>query len=239
MLIEVALNGNRSRKDHAGVPQSPSELAAAARDAVAAGAGAVHLHVYNAAGVESLDSADVAASVQAVRNAIPKMGFGISTGAWIVKNTAARLEKVMAWTVPPPYVSINFSEEGAVDLARWCVSQGIHIEAGLGTEQAAKNFTRAGVANICDRAMFEPEHENLAEALEVVEKMDALLSRVWIETPRLLHGHNATVWPLLREAKKRGWQTRIGLEDTVLLPDGKPAKDNAELVAAALKLTNG
>jgi uncharacterized protein (DUF849 family) len=238
MLIEVALNGNRSRKDHAGVPQSPAELAAAASAAVAAGAGAVHFHVYNAAGVESLESADVAAAVMAVRNAIPKTGFGISTGAWIVKGTDARLKKVMSWATPPPFVSINFGEEGAVDLARWCVSQGIHIEAGLGTEQAAKNFTRAGVANICDRAMFEPEHENLAEALEVVEKMDALLTRVWIETPRLLHGHNATVWPLLREAKKRGWQTRIGLEDTVLLPDGKPANVNADLVAAAVKIAN-
>ncbi len=238
MLIEVALNGNRSRKDHAGVPQSPAELAAAARDAIAAGAGAVHMHVYNSAGVESLDSAQVAAAVEAVRNAIGKVPFGVSTGAWIVKNTAARLEKVMAWAVPPPFVSINFNEEGALDLARWVVSQGIGFEAGMGSEQAAKNFTRAGLANQCVRAMFEPEHESLEEALAVVEKMDAALTRVYIDAPRLLHGHNATVWPMIREAKKRGWQTRIGLEDTVTLPDGKPAKDNAELVAAASKIAH-
>jgi uncharacterized protein (DUF849 family) len=43
---------------------------------------------------------------------------------------------------------------------------------------------------------------------------------------------------MIREAKKRGWQTRIGLEDTVTLPDGKPAKDNAELVAAATKIAH-
>jgi uncharacterized protein (DUF849 family) len=142
----------------------------------------------------------------------------------------------MAWATPPPYVSINFSEEGARDLARWVVSQGIGFEAGMGTEEAAKNFTRAGLANQCIRAMFEPEHDNLDEALAVVEKMDAMLTRLYIESPRMLHGHNATVWPMIREAKKRGWQTRIGLEDTVLLPDGKPAKDNADLVAAAVKI---
>jgi uncharacterized protein (DUF849 family) len=68
--------------------------------------------------------------------------------------------------------------------------------------------------------------------------MDAALTRVYIDAPRLLHGHNATVWPMIREAKKRGWQTRIGLEDTVTLPDGKPAKDNVELVAAAAKIAH-
>jgi uncharacterized protein (DUF849 family) len=223
MLIEVALNGNRARKEHAGIPQSPAELAVAARDAVSAG-------------VESLDSDDVARAVEAVRAAIPKTPFGISTGAWIVKNVDLRLEKIMKWSVLPPYVSINFSEEGVVDLARWCVSQGIGIEAGLGSEVAAKNFTRAGVANICVRAMFEPETQNLQEALDVVDKMDALLSRVWITTPRLIHGYNATAWDMIREAKKRGWQTRIGLEDTVALPNGRPAKDNAEVVAAAVSI---
>jgi uncharacterized protein (DUF849 family) len=236
MLIEVALNGNRSRKEHAGIPQSPAELAAAARDAVAAGASAVHMHVYNAAGAESLDAADVAAATEAVRAAVPNTPFGVSTGAWIVKNTALRLEKVMAWGFLIPYVSINFNEEGAVDLARWVVSQGIGIEAGMGTEAAAKQFTRAGLANQCVRAMLEPEHQDLKEALAEVDKMEATLARVWITTSRLVHGHNATVWGMVREAKKRGWQTRIGLEDTLTLPDGTPARDNAALVAAARKI---
>lgn len=235
MLIEVALNGVRSRTEHADVPQTPAECAAAAKEAVAAGASAVHFHVY-ASGRESLDAAEVANSAEAVRAAIGNTPFGISTGDWIVRNTALRLQKVMEWTVLPKFVSINFNEDGAVDLARWCVSQGIHIEAGLGSELAAKNFTRAGVANICDRAMFEPEQQNLAEALEVVDKMDAMLSRVWIETPRLLHGFNKTAWDMVREAKRRGWQTRIGFEDTITLPDGAKAKSNAELVAVAVKI---
>lgn len=236
MLIEVALNGNRSRKEHAGVPQSPTELATAARDAVAAGAGAIHFHVYGPNGTESLEPADVKAAVEAVRAAVPGTPFGISTGAWIIRDPAKRLETAMKWDLLFPYVSINFSEEGARDLGRWMVSQGIHIEAGMGTEAAAKLFTQAGFANLCVRAMFEPEGQNLQEALEVVDKMDAQLTRVWIETPRMLHGYNATAWDMVREAKKRGWQTRIGLEDTLTLPDGRPAKDNAELVAAAKKI---
>ena len=45
MLIEVALNGGRTRAEHPRVPCSPQELAAAAKEAVAAGAGAAHFHV--------------------------------------------------------------------------------------------------------------------------------------------------------------------------------------------------
>lgn len=42
-----------------------------------------------------------------------------------------------------------------------------------------------------------------------------------------------TAWPLLNVALQRGYDTRIGLEDTLYLPDGGMARDNAELVAFA------
>ena len=54
--------------------------------------------------------------------------------------------------------------------------------------------------------------------------------------PVLLHGVNESCWPLLEHARERGVQTRIGLEDTLRLPDGSTASDNAALVAAAVQL---
>jgi hypothetical protein len=54
--------------------------------------------------------------------------------------------------------------------------------------------------------------------------------------PVLLHGLDESCWPLLEHAGARGLQTRIGLEDTLALPDGSPAPDNAALVAAAVQL---
>lgn len=54
--------------------------------------------------------------------------------------------------------------------------------------------------------------------------------------PVLLHGMNESCWPLLEHAGARGVQTRIGLEDTLLMPDGSPAPDNAALVSAAVQL---
>jgi uncharacterized protein (DUF849 family) len=54
--------------------------------------------------------------------------------------------------------------------------------------------------------------------------------------PVLLHGLDESCWPLLEHAGVRGVQTRIGLEDTLRLPDGSTAADNAALVSAAMRI---
>lgn len=52
----------------------------------------------------------------------------------------------------------------------------------------------------------------------------------------VLHGFNDSHWPLLAYAGRLSLQTRIGLEDTLLLPDRSTAPGNAALVSAALDL---
>ena len=54
--------------------------------------------------------------------------------------------------------------------------------------------------------------------------------------PILLHGDDASAWPLLRRAIESGFSTRIGLEDARILPNGSVARSNTELVAAAAHL---
>lgn len=71
------------------------------------------------------------------------------------------------------------------------------------------------------------------------ETADDLLARIrsaQSPVPILLHGLDDSCWPLLEYAGLRGLQTRIGVEDTVLLPDGSTASGNAELVAAAYEV---
>jgi uncharacterized protein (DUF849 family) len=68
---------------------------------------------------------------------------------------------------------------------------------------------------------------------------DDLLSQVMAAgspAPMLLHGFDESCWPLLEHAGRRGVQARIGLEDTLRLPDGTAAPGNAELVSAAVQL---
>ncbi|MFY9801860.1 MAG: 3-keto-5-aminohexanoate cleavage protein [Candidatus Acidiferrales bacterium] len=235
MLIECALNGGRTRAEHPGIPYTPQELADSAREAVAAGAGAVHFHVRGRDGRESLDADDVARAVETVRAAIPATPFGVSTGAWIVPDVKTRHQKVAAWQVLPPFASINFNEEGGVALAELLLSRGVGLEAGVGSPQAVEALVASGLADTCLRVMFEPEQQDLQAALDVVDRLEKMLDRGGVRIPRLLHGLNQTAWGLMDEALKRGYDTRIGFEDVVTLPDGRQAPSNTALVAGAMR----
>ena len=235
LLIECALNGGRTRAEHAGVPCAPGELADSARGAVAAGARAIHFHVRGREGSESLEAEDVALAVEAVRAAIPATPFGVSTGAWIVPDVKARYEKVAAWKVLPTFASINFNEEGGVALAELLLSRGVGIEAGVGSPEAVDAFVASGLANRCLRVMFEPEQQDLRVAVDGVERLEKMLDRAGVKIPRLLHGLNRTAWDLIDAAAKRVYDTRIGFEDVLTLPDGSQAPSNASLVAAAIQ----
>jgi uncharacterized protein (DUF849 family) len=232
LLLEAALNGGRSPADHPAVPVSPAQLGAAAAEAARAGAGAVHFHVRGEDGRESLAAADVARAVSEVRTqGVP---FGISTGAWIISDPVRRLAVVAEWTLLPDFVSINFDEEGAVELASFFLRRNVTLEAGVANPFAAEQLVRSGLADRCLRIMFEPREQVVADAMTAVAETEAVLDAAAVRAPRLLHGVNATAWPLVDAAGARGYATRIGLEDTLTLPGGEMARGNGELVQAAL-----
>jgi uncharacterized protein (DUF849 family) len=235
MLIEVSLNGRRTRAEHPKLPRSPDEMAAAAKESVAAGAGAAHFHVRAADGRESIDADDVARAVSAVRAAIPGIPFGVSTGLWMVRDAQERHEKVAAWKTFPDFASVNFNEEGGIAIAGLLLSKGMGVEAGMGSVLATEKFLESNLAARCRWVLLEPEQQEMDEALEVVGKVEALLRRAGIALPIILHGLNRTAWDFIEVAAKRGYGTRIGFEDVLSLPDGSQAKGNGELVAEAVK----
>ena len=73
--------------------------------------------------------------------------------------------------------------------------------------------------------------EEAASALATVRAIEAVVGDLGV--PLLLHGFQTTVWTMLEEAGRCGYDTRIGLEDTLALPDGSPGSGNAELVRVA------
>ena len=77
--------------------------------------------------------------------------------------------------------------------------------------------------------------QDAAVAIREADEMLALLSQSGEKSAVLLHGCENNTWPCLKHAAKLGLDSRIGHEDTLILPDGKPAT-NAELVAEAVKL---
>lgn len=223
------------------MPVSPDEQATAVVQCLKAGAHAIHLHVrftsrnenLNSEG-ESLYAEDVARTFFSVRSAAPNALIGVSTGAWILPDPA-RFEAVAAWEALPDFASVNFSEEGAVELAQLLLSRGVAVEAGLCDANAAKVLLRSGLAASCVRVLFEPQEQEMERALETVCAIEKVLPSGELEPLRLLHGTELTAWPMLDEAIARGYGVRTGLEDTLVMPDGTVARDNQELLAEAAR----
>ena len=238
MLIKAAINGGRARADHVAVPLSPNEQAADVADCLKAGAGAIHLHVRSTSGhhseKESLEADDVDRTILAVRSVATREQIGISTGAWILPHPA-RLQAARAWEVLPGFASVNFTEAGAAELAQLLLSRGVEVEAGLCDADSAQALLKSGLAAQCLRVLLEPQEQELKSAIETVNAMEAVLRSAAVDRPLLLHGTEATAWTIMDEAIARGYDIRIGLEDTAVMPDGRTARDNVELVTEAVR----
>jgi uncharacterized protein (DUF849 family) len=233
-MIKAALNGGRTRAEHPGIPITPEELARSAKEAIAAGAACIHFHVRGPDGKESLTSEHVETSLKAIRKATPEP-VGVSTGAWILRNTALRYQLVSQWTTLPDFASVNFNEDGAVALAELLLSRDIPIEAGLSDLSGTKVFVNSGLANQCLRLLIEPMQPSVNQALKTLDEILALLQGAGVNLPIVFHGLNEMAWPMIDEAAARGYDTRVGFEDILTLPDGTPASGNGALVAEAAK----
>lgn len=232
-FIEACINGARTPDQHAGLPVTPDELAAAAVAAHAAGAQCVHMHPKSPDGKDCLDADVVGAAVAAVRDALPGLPVGVTTGFWALPDAAARHRAVEGWTVLPDFASLNWHEPGSPELGRLLLSKGLGVEVGLFHAEAAESWAASDLTEHCLRVMIELQgHEDSA----VADDMLARVAAVGSPAPVLLHGLDESCWPLLEHAGARGVQTRIGLEDVLTLPDGSTAPDNAALVAAAVAL---
>jgi uncharacterized protein (DUF849 family) len=239
MLIKAAINGGRTKSEHAWIPVSVDEQAEAVVECLAVGAGAIHLHVRDATGEESLRAADVSRTLDAMRAAAPGAQIGVSTGAWIIPDPAARAQAIARWQELPDFASVNFSEQGAIKVAQLLLSRGVDVEAGLCQADDAEVLIRSGLAEGCLRVLLEPQEQEIEKARGTVREMEAVLNKARVELPRLLHGTEATSWQLLDDAIARGYGIRIGFEDTLRLPDGRLAVNNASLISEARRRVQG
>ena len=118
-----------------------------------------------------------------------------------------------AWEILPDFVSVNLDEKGAVEV-----------------------LVGSSLRDRCFPILLEPLEQAVDAAQHTVAGMEASLDRAHVRQPRLLHGLDATAWHFVREAATKGYDTRVGFEDVLALPDGRRAPDNAALVAAARDL---
>jgi uncharacterized protein (DUF849 family) len=232
-MVQVCLNGARGAADGAMVPLSPEALAESAALAVAAGATDIHVHPKTPCGQDTLSPRVIGATLGALRARV-RVPVGVTTGAWAEPDAAARVERVRGWTVLPDHASVNWHEPGAEEVAAALLDRGVGVEAGIwsGTDGAAR-FAVSPLASRVLRVLAEVTDPAPETAVETARALLAGLD-TGHGRPVLLHGEDGGTWPVLRLAARLGLATRIGLEDTLFLPDGTRAVSNAELVTAAL-----
>ncbi|MCP3757553.1 3-keto-5-aminohexanoate cleavage protein [Streptomyces sp. TBY4] len=177
---------------------------------------------------------------------------------------AARLARIRSWTVLPDRAVVRFAEPGARELAQALLERGVAVDAEVqaggavpaggnvpadgaaaaggnrlaGTEPAAGAAGgRAGsVARFLAWPLRDPARVRLvAELGSAGPWVVAELLRRLPPVAVVLFGREEAAWPALRLAARYGTGARIGVGDVLRLPDGRAARSNAELVAAAAR----
>lgn len=229
-MLQACLNGGRRAP---GVPSSPSELAKDALAALQHGAACFHIHPRLENGEETLAPEAVGAALSAIRKATPGVAVGIGSGTWIKPGGRARHADVEKWDILPDYVSVNFNEDDAPDLIKLLSKKEIEYEAGIWTVADCERYLAHGLYNNCTRILIEMNDET--DAISVADQILGMLQEAKNEKPILLHGMDESTWPCLKHAAQLGLDSRIGFEDTMLLPDGSRGT-NETLVLAAMTI---
>jgi uncharacterized protein (DUF849 family) len=235
-LLQACLNGARSREEHDAVPLTADELAADAARAWFSGAHGVHVHPRDPEGSETLAPGACAEAVAAIRAAAGQLEVSLSTREGIDPDVERRVHCVHHWSVPPDVASLNFFEPGYLELGTALSHRGVGIEAGLATPADAERFLASGLARHTHRVLIEIPEKDPAAAVAAAAAIDEVLDGSLLLASRLHHGEQRATWAVVVAAIRRGHSIRIGLEDTLVLPDGRPAPDNESMVRAVSEL---
>ena len=194
------------------------------------------MHAFDEGGAESLAAGPCAAALRAIRAASPGVTISLTTTAAIEPDPQRRLDVVAAWTDLPELVTANMGEPGIVELSEHLLGRGVGIEAGLLELGDAHAFVRSGLADRCVRVLVEPLDADPDDAVAHAAAMEDVLAAAQIRLEQMHHGEGIASWAVSRRAVARGHGIRTGLEDTIVLPDGRPPADNAALVRAAVAM---
>jgi len=245
MLIAVAPNGARkTKKDHFELPLTPVELAIAASACAEAGAAMVHLHVRDSAGEHTLDPERYLPVIREVEAAVgDDMLIQVTSEAAGIYTADKQID--LMEQLAPHCLSCGLRE--FVKDHQWFTRAGMFFS----------RLYRAGT--LIQYILYSPEdvewYERLCREGVLPEETHFLLfvlgrhgdgsgeSYDIADYIRLLRrksrwmacafGRNE--YSVVKQAAKLGGHARVGFENNLLLPDGSPASDNAELVKITTK----
>lgn len=238
MMIKAAINGARPKSENQYLPQSITEIENEVKLLFENGFKVFHIHCYDKDGNESIKPHDVNLLVETVKNISKEIQLGISSGDWIEPDFEKRKSYIKSWENVPDFISVNMIEDNAIEISELLLSKNVKIEAGLNDKKAAQIFAESDLRDGCLRILLEPEPETFSEAIQTVTEMENVLHNYNINIPRLLHGFNSAAWDILKEAKRRVYDGRIGMEDTIRLENGKMVTGNLEIMLEAKRIIN-
>ena len=196
----------------------------------------MHVYAYEE-GDETFAAEPCAAMVRAIRAACPDVPISQTTALYIAgDDPERRLALIAGWNELPEVVTANQGEEGIVELCEHLLGRGVGIEAGLLSVADAEAFFESPIAGRCIRVLVEPLDADPDTAVAHGAAIEAVLEEAGIGLEQVHHGDLIASWAVSERGAGRGHGIRTGLEDTTVLPEGTPARDNAELVRIAAEL---
>jgi uncharacterized protein (DUF849 family) len=241
--IMVAPNGaRRGKSDHPGLPITHDEIVATAVACWAAGAGAIHVHVRDAAGNHVLDAERYRRVTAAIHEQAPGMIVQVTTEAMGRYSPAQQIALVRQ--VRPEAVSIALREicppgtdpTAALALFEWCRGEAIAVQHIL---YSPDDVLRLG--ELLDLSASSDRPGVLFVLGQYVDAIDArpqdiedwlkVSGQVLMRPDWMVCAFGTQELACLEEALGLGGKIRVGFENNIAEPDGRLVQSNASQVA--------
>ena len=241
MIMSAPNGARRTASDHPALPITSSELADCATALVDAGAAVLHLHVRDEKGSHTLDVARYRDAIDTIRDAIDdRLILQITTEA--VGRYRADEQMNVVRELRPEAVSLALrelcpdeqSETASSLFFNWLVSERIWPQYILYDVTDLQRFD-----SMRKRGIFGDERPHCLFVLGRYaddehgspQHLDALLSAAdCAQFPWSVCCFGPAELEAARYACSQRGHVRLGFENNVVLADGRPARDNAELV---------
>jgi 3-keto-5-aminohexanoate cleavage enzyme len=246
-VIAVAPNGaRRTKADHAAIPLTPAEIAREAAACADAGATVLHLHVRDAAGGHSLDAALYEAAIASVRREAGDRLVVQATTEQAGRYAPADQMRLLR-ALRPEAASISLAEilpEGAdeAEIAgffRWAEGERIALQYILYSAAEAQRLValqrRGIIAEERPNALFVLGRYTAGQRSDPTDLLPFLAG--WpADWKWSVCAFGAAEARCMAAAIALGGHARVGFENNTVLPDGRVAASNAELVAEVARL---
>jgi uncharacterized protein (DUF849 family) len=244
-IIMCAPNGARKNKsDHPALPITDSELADCAESILQEGASIIHLHVRDEHGAHALDVDRYRSAISAIRERVgQQLVIQVTTEACGIFNRQQQMATVRS--LKPEAVSLalrelcpdNESEATAAEFFAWLNAHNVLTQYILYSADEVARFEelrRRGVIGDETPFVLFVLGRYSEDLTGDVNELGAFIDAANTDTVWAVCSFGQTEHVAVQKAASMDGHARVGFENNLMLPDGKPATDNAALVMLAV-----